>query len=101
MSRGLIRTSPTFNRDTVGNRYQSGMTLHTVRVECYAGGRADETPRRISFDGREHVVARLLAESVEEPLTSRHQMRRYKLLTDEGLVLEVVRSSDGAWHLVS
>jgi len=77
------------------------MTLRTVRVECYAGGRADETPRRISFGGREHVVARLLAESVEESLASNRQMRRYKVLTDEGLVLEVVRSSDGAWHLVS
>ena len=77
------------------------MTLRTVRVECYAGGRADETPRRISFDVHEHVVARLLAESVEESLASNHQTRRYKVLTEEGPVLEVVRSSDGAWHLVS
>ena len=76
------------------------MTLRTVRVECYAGGRADETPRRISFDGREHVVARLLAESVEESLAPNQQTRRYKVLTEEGLVLEVVRSSDGAWQLV-
>jgi hypothetical protein len=77
------------------------MTLRTVRVECYAGGRADETPRRISFGGREYVVARLLAESIEESLASNQQTHRYKVLTDEGLVLEVVRSSDGAWHLVS
>lgn len=76
------------------------MKLRTVRVECYAGGRADETPRRIGFDGREHVVARLLGESVEVSLASNQQTRRYKVLTDEGLVLEVVRSSDGAWHLV-
>jgi len=79
----------------------TGMTLRTVRVECYAGGRADETPRRISFDGREHVVARLLAESVEESLAPNQQTRRYKVLTEEGLVLEVVRSSDGVWRLVS
>ena len=77
------------------------MTLRTVRVECYAGGRADETPRRISFDGREHVVARLLAESFEESLAPNHQTHRYKVLTEEGLVLEVLRSSDGAWRLVS
>jgi hypothetical protein len=77
------------------------MTLRTVRVECYAGGRADQTPRRIGLDEHEHVVARLLEESVEESLESNQQSRRYKVLTEEGLVLEVVRSSDGAWRLVS
>lgn len=77
------------------------MKLRTVRVECYAGGRADETPRRISFGGREHAVVRLLAESVEESPASNQQTRRYKVLTDEGLVLELVRSSDGTWGLVS
>ena len=46
-------------------------------------------------------MARLLGESVEETLGSNQQTRRYKVLTEEGLVLEVVRSSDGAWHLVS
>lgn len=77
------------------------MTHRSIRVECYAGGRADETPRRIGFDGREHVVARLLADSIEETLTSNQQTRRYKVLTEEGLVLELVRSSDGTWQLVS
>jgi hypothetical protein len=77
------------------------MTLRPIRVECYAGTRAFETPRRISIDGREHVVARLLAESIEESLASNQQTRHYKVLTDEGFVLEVVHSSDGAWHLVS
>jgi hypothetical protein len=77
------------------------MTLRPIRVECYAGGRADETPRRIIIDGREHVVTRLLAESIEQPLGSNQQSRRYSVLTDEGLVLEVVRSTDGAWRLVS
>jgi len=76
------------------------MTLREVRVECYAGGRADETPRRISFDGKAHVVARLLAESIEESLASNQQTRHYRVLTDQGLVLEIVRSSDGAWSLV-
>lgn len=77
------------------------MKLRRIRVECYAGGRADETPRRISFDGRQHVVARLLAESIEESAASNQQTRRYKVQTDEGLVLEVVRMSDGTWGLVS
>lgn len=77
------------------------MPLHPVEVECYAGTRADESPRRIHLNGRNHVVARVLAESVEEPLASREQSHRYKILTDEGLVLEVVRASDGSWYLVS
>lgn len=77
------------------------MTLRPIRVECYAGTRADETPRRISVDGREHVVARLLAESVEQALGSNQQYHRYRILTNEGLVLEVVRSTDGAWCLES
>jgi len=79
----------------------SEMNLGSVKVECYAGGRADETPRRITVGGCEHVVARLLAESIEESTASNQQTRRYKVLTNEGLVLEVVRSSDGAWRLVS
>lgn len=77
------------------------MTPRPITVECYAGARSDESPRRIHFNRREHVVARVLAESVEEPLSSRQQTRRYKLLTDEGLVLEAVRASDGSWYLVS
>ena len=77
------------------------MKLRAIKVECYAGGRADETPRRISFDGREHVVVRLLAESIEESPASNQQTRRYKVLTDEGIMLEVMRLGDGTWRLVS
>ena len=77
------------------------MNRRKVSVVCYAGTRADQTPRRIIVDGREHVVARLLAESVEESVESNQQTRRYKVLTGEGLVLEAVRASDGAWYLVS
>jgi hypothetical protein len=77
------------------------MTPTPIRVECYAGGRSDERPRRVTIENRVYVVARLLAESVEVSLITEAQTRRYKVLTEEGLVLEVVRSSDGAWHLVS
>jgi hypothetical protein len=31
-----------------------------VRVECYAGHRGEETPRRFSFDGRTTEVAEVL-----------------------------------------
>jgi hypothetical protein len=77
------------------------MPLRPIRVECYAGSRSNETPRRIIVDGREYVVAQLLAESIEESSGSNEQTRRYKVRTDEGMVLEVVRTSDGGWRLVS
>jgi len=55
----------------------------------------------VTIENRVYVVARLLAESVEVSLITEAQTRRYKVLTDEGLVLEVLRSSDRAWRLVS
>jgi hypothetical protein len=72
-----------------------------IQVECYAGGRAEETPRRITLDGQEHAVTRLLAETIEESAVTREQTRRYKVLTDQGKVLEIVRSSEGVWSLLS
>lgn len=77
------------------------MDKPTIKVECYSGGRADERPRRITIDGHEHIVARLLAESIEESPSSNLQTRRYKLVTEEGELLEVAVSSDGIWHLIS
>ena len=72
-----------------------------MEVECYSGGRADETPRRIIFDDAVHVVARLLSESVEQSDATKKETRRYKVLTDQGEVLEIVRSPEGTWRLVS
>lgn len=77
------------------------MTPVPIRVECYAGGRADERPRRILIGGRQHVVARLLCESVKESLVEKERTHRYVILTNEGLVLEILRNSDGAWYLQS
>lgn len=70
-----------------------------ITVECYAGSRADERPRRVVIDGREHIVARLLEETLDESSDSKARRRRFRLLTDEGIVLDVIRSGDGAWHL--
>ena len=73
------------------------MKLRAVTVECYAGGRADETPRRIILNEGEYVVRRLLGESVEQSPDGKQSWRRYKLLTGEGLVIELVRFEDGTW----
>ena len=75
------------------------MTDRAITVQCYAGSRADQTPRSISIDGRTYFVTRLISESIEEAPDSTEQLRRYKVLTVEGVVLEVVHSS-GDWYLV-
>ena len=77
------------------------MTLAPIRVECYAAGRGDERPRRLTIENVVYVVAGVLAESVEESFPTRGRVRRFKILTEEGLVLEVVRMSDGNWYLMS
>jgi hypothetical protein len=53
------------------------------------------------IDGREHIVARLISESVEQSPDSQEHTRHYKVLTETGLALEVLRSSDGKWYLES
>ncbi|HEX8087647.1 MAG TPA: hypothetical protein VF762_02265, partial [Blastocatellia bacterium] len=75
------------------------MKARRVQVECYAGGRADERPRRVREGEREHIVARLLSSSVEESLSSKARSHRYRVLTDAGLVLILIRQSDGNWYL--
>lgn len=75
------------------------MDLRSITVECYAGSRADERPRRVIIDGREHVVARLLEETLDESSDSKARRRRFKLLTEEGITLDVIRSGDGAWYV--
>ncbi|HKA20259.1 MAG TPA: hypothetical protein VKN18_18370 [Blastocatellia bacterium] len=71
-----------------------------ILVECYAGGRAEEHPRRVTIGNRVYLVSRLLGEYLEVPLNSNQQLRWYKVLTEAGLVLEIVRSTDGAWRLI-
>jgi hypothetical protein len=76
------------------------MALEPIKVECYAGGRANERPRRVVIDGREHTVARLIKESVEQS-RDRSLTRRYTVLTSDGLVLELISTEDGNWYLQS
>ena len=72
-----------------------------AEVECYAGGRADERPRRVRAGGREHVIARLLGSSVEESIDSNGLIHRYRVVTVEGLVLDLVRTSSAEWYLLN
>ncbi len=74
------------------------MSLETIEVECYSGGRAGERPRSVTIGGKSYRVARLLGESIEERIESKSRIHRYSLLTDDGVVLEVSRDDD-VWHL--
>ena len=76
------------------------MSRDRIIVQCYAGARGDEHPRRVIINGREHLVTRLIEESVEESVDTRVRTHRYKVLTDAGTVLEVLHADDG-WYLES
>ena len=73
--------------------------MERIEVECYAGGRADERPRRVIIGGREHRVARLLSASIEESAGSRDRLHRFRVLTEDGKVLVLLRDEDGEWYL--
>ena len=71
-----------------------------IDVECYAGARADEHPRRIIVQRCEHVVSRLVSESLEESVDRGERTHFYQVLTSDGLVLELLRIGDH-WYLES
>jgi hypothetical protein len=65
-----------------------------VKVECYAGHRGEETPRRVSFDGR--TVA--LVELLDCWLAPDH--RYFKMRTEDGATY-ILRhdAASGRWEL--
>lgn len=78
------------------------MNSQPIEVESYSGSRSDERPRIVSIAGHRHTVARLLSESIEEtanPGRGRERRRRYRVLTEDGLVLDLIRTDDGCWAL--
>lgn len=70
-----------------------------VQVECYAGSRADERPRRVRIEGREYTVARLLSSSVEQSRAASAVTRRFRVVTEDGLQLDLARTAAGDWFL--
>lgn len=77
------------------------MKRRRIQVEFYAGGRADEHPRRVIIGDRVHVIERLLSTSLEEDFDKRQRASRYRVLTGEGFEIEIIHASDGNWYLVS
>lgn len=68
--------------------------MDDLRVECYAGYRAEETPRRIGFGEREIGVEEVL----DRWLSPDH--RYFKILGDDGAVY-IIRNdaASGKWEL--
>lgn len=69
--------------------------LTALRVECYAGHRGEETPRRFYLGARPVEVARLL----DRWLAPEH--RYFKLVGDDGAAY-ILRhdTTSGTWELV-
>ncbi|HKF58275.1 MAG TPA: hypothetical protein VKJ45_22725 [Blastocatellia bacterium] len=74
------------------------MPLISVLVECYAGSKAFERPRRVLIDGLAHDVVETIASWVEEDAASRVRCHRFEVRIDDGRKLLLIRRSD-QWFL--
>ena len=63
-----------------------------IAVECYAGHRGEETPRRLLFDERTVEVAKVLDQWLAP------DYRYFKLLSADN-VIYIVRHSRAGWEL--
>ena len=69
-------------------------TIIEVKVDCYAGYRAEETPRRIRFESRKIEVRKVL----DRWLDPDH--RYFKILgNDEGIYIIRHDTNTGVWGL--
>ena len=65
-----------------------------VRVECYAGYRGDETPRRLHFEGREIEVSEVLSRWKEPGVLF------FRVRTEEGRLYVLHKDeSAGRWDI--
>jgi hypothetical protein len=71
-----------------------------VEVRCYAGGRADETPRAVLLGGRE-VIVRVERSWIEEPVGSSGTARRrlFQVRLEDGRRYRLAQEPDGSWTL--
>jgi hypothetical protein len=68
---------------------------HEIEVRAYAGGRADETPRQILWDGRPLQVADVERSWQED--RDGHRLRCFRVRLSDGRRIEISR--DGGWTL--
>ncbi len=74
------------------------MELMKVKVECYAGRKADERPVRFRLEGKEYFVKAVLDQWYDPENVF------YKVRADDGnfyILRQQTSTPDGAWDLVS
>jgi hypothetical protein len=70
------------------------MPLISVVVECYAGSKAFERPRRILLGELVHEITETIASSVHEDAASRQRCHRFEVLIADGRRLSLMRLGD-------
>jgi hypothetical protein len=78
-----------------------GRVHDRVEVDCYAGGRGDETPRAVLLGGRE-VTVRVERCWIEEPVGSSGSTRRrriFQVQLEDGRRWRLAQEPDGSWTL--
>jgi hypothetical protein len=77
--------------------------LETISVECYAGYKGDEAPRRFSMKGKEYAVREVVARWYEEGIDPQDSQKEFFRVLDsdkrEYLLRHTIRSD--TWELVS
>ena len=71
-----------------------------VEVDCYAGGRGDETPRVVLLGERE-VTLRVERRWIEEPVgsTGGERRRMFQVQLEDGRRCRLAQEPDGWWTL--
>jgi hypothetical protein len=89
----LGNTKLGWSDDTGGGRVPERM-----EVDCYAGGRGDETPRVVLLGGRE-VTLRVERRWIEEPVgsTGGERRRMFQVQLEDGRRCRLAQEPDGSW----
>jgi hypothetical protein len=79
---------------------EGGRVHDRVEVDCYAGGRGEETPRVVLLGGRE-VTLRVERCWIEEPVGSSGGERRriFQVQLEDGRRWRLAQEPDGSWTL--
>lgn len=78
-----------------------GVNRIPIQVECYSGSRADERPRRVTINEREILITNIIGSSVEESINSKERIHRFKVMTEDGSILKLIKSAGESWYLES
>ncbi|MDP3013197.1 MAG: hypothetical protein Q8M92_03060 [Candidatus Subteraquimicrobiales bacterium] len=60
--------------------------MESVKVEAYAGCRAEEKPVAFIFKGERHVIKDILSRWYEEDVKSSSRRHYFKVLADDGRI---------------